>query len=681
MKNLIGAVLGAILMVGAVGAQPAQATPVCGMAGNGSTLTPWLVSTAADLAQVSPNAGCSTSTGSNKFRLINDIALSGSFSPQTLYSSSSEKPDFNGNGHTISGLTISSSSTDTIGLFSAFSDTAIHDLTITGASVAGHNFVGALVGQAAYSTISNIKVSLSGNVSGLQMVGGVVGSLNASTMSNVSFTAGGAVIGTSYCGGAIGVATNSTVNQISVMSNVTLSNIGGGVIGEVTPHSNISFDQLFYSGNMLADQYSGGLIGYIWSDTGPYTVTIRNSAVRGSVATVSGLYQPYAFIGQVNTSTGPNVAHISSAGITDSYSTAQFLSSGLVVSLANLSGGLSATATRVVFEPNSGSSFLTQGGLTSTTQLTTLPSGWNGVVETSGAAVLNSYDWVIDTSSSGARNGGRPMPAALYNMDLWQSACAPGYYSSNGYTPNCAPARAGHYVAVSGATEDIQCPAGSFQANSGSLYCILAPAGYFVSSLGSTAATPCPSGYESVVGAIACTRIATVTPGAATPPSVPIPTLAAPALKVTAGQLVTLHGSNVDLIKTILIASKSVIFTVSDEAVTFTVPADITLGAKDLLLKADAGSVVVQEALFIVPAPVTKPAFAPSVTFKKVGSKVYIYVSSMTPVSISLGKKLVAKNIVGFGLKRAVLLPKGKSTIVAKSAGVLLRSASYLVRK
>lgn len=675
MKKLIAIALGAILAVTTIGAQPAQATG-CGMSGAGTQVSPWLITNAADFAQVEVGAGCSTTHSANQyFRLNNDVALSAPHTPFSFYAGSGYVADFDGNGHKISGLNVAMSGTSTVGLFTSISEANIHDLEITGSSISGQTWVGALAGQAAYSTISRVKVNLTGDVSGGQSVGGVVGSMSATNMSDVTFSTTGVVRGTSYCGGAVGSVTDGSINRVSVKANISFSNIGGGVVGEYIPSSNATVDQLFYSGTMVADQYSAGLIGYLWAYGGPITVAISNSAVRGSVGTVSSLYQPYAFVGQANTSMGPNASNISSVTYSNSYSTAQYKSAGNTATAVGLEGGLTEQASGIYFEPNSGSGLDTVRAA-SISAITSIPAGWSGVVETSGAAVSNTNKWVVDNSVGSPRNDGRPMPVGAYNLGFFERPCAAGTYSSNGMTPNCAPARSGHYVANPGQTSDVECPAGSFQANSGSINCVLASVGSYVPTPGASASTPCQNGYESAQGATVCTRIAVIAA-----PAVIVPTLTAPAVAVTPGQKVTLQGKNVELIKGLTLSDRSLEFSVTVDAITFTVPSEASLGVKDLIIGSNSGTVIIQEALVVVETAIVKPVSAQKVILKRIGSKLTVYVTSLTPVSIVVSGKIVAKNISGTAVKTSLLLPKGKSVVLVKSPGKLLRKAVFAFKK
>ena len=88
------------------------------------------------------------------YELLNDIALSGSWTPiggnvgLDVFSGDSFGATFDGNGHTISGLRISLGSRKWVGLFGATSSGAtIRRVGLVGVSVVGDSMVGALVGN------------------------------------------------------------------------------------------------------------------------------------------------------------------------------------------------------------------------------------------------------------------------------------------------------------------------------------------------------------------------------------------------------------------------------------------------------------------------------------------------------------------------------------------------------
>ena len=95
---------------------------------------------------------------------------------------------FEGNGHSVTGLTVERPDKDDVGLFGvAGQDSAISNMTITDADITGEWNVGALAGQND-GTISQVDIVADANITGVWNVGGLVG-VNDGTISGVSVTA------------------------------------------------------------------------------------------------------------------------------------------------------------------------------------------------------------------------------------------------------------------------------------------------------------------------------------------------------------------------------------------------------------------------------------------------------------------------------------------------------------
>lgn len=104
-----------------------------------------------------------------------------------------------GQGHSITGLTINSPEQTNVGLFRAlFRGSEIRNCVLENITVNGSISVGGLVGNGNYGTITGSKVS--GCIQGLQYVGGLVGHMEYTTISNCNFNGDVTVI-TSAGGG------------------------------------------------------------------------------------------------------------------------------------------------------------------------------------------------------------------------------------------------------------------------------------------------------------------------------------------------------------------------------------------------------------------------------------------------------------------------------------------------
>jgi len=242
--------------------------------------------------------GADSNDWDKHFKLMADIDLSGftgtAFNIIGYYkSSSNNKPFtgvFDGNGHTISNFSYTSTGTRHIGLFSYVgtreANAEIKDLglinpnidagtgdnvgllvgfirvenvTITncyveGGTVSGGQFVGGLLGNNYYGTITNCYATA--NVSGTSnYVGGLLGR-NSGIITNCYST--GSVSGDWYVGGLVGDSWHGEISACYSRANVAGRGYVGGLVGD-----NYAMIYNCYSiGSVLGTADVGGLVGY-----------------------------------------------------------------------------------------------------------------------------------------------------------------------------------------------------------------------------------------------------------------------------------------------------------------------------------------------------------------------------------------------------------------------------------
>lgn len=195
-----------------------------------------------------------------------------------------------GLGHTISNLGITSSSDYTGLIGTVASGATVRNLILSGASITGHDYVGALAGSN-NGDVVNVAVT-GGNVIGYNHAGGLVGD-NAGTVS--ASTASSAVSNgfsvSNNIGGLVGYNTaTGTVSDSNATGTVSgYSSIGGLVGGNAGIVSDSSA-----TGAVSGDSYLGGLVGYNTS-----TGTVSDSYATGALsATLYGGYQFGGLVGQ-----------------------------------------------------------------------------------------------------------------------------------------------------------------------------------------------------------------------------------------------------------------------------------------------------------------------------------------------------------------------------------------------
>ena len=146
----------------------------------------------------------------------------------------SYKGTFDGGGHTITGLAVTTND-QFVGLFGYLNRAGtVKNVVMEGIQITSNHMFGCTGGVVGYSwgTIENCSVS--GSVSGTDCVGGVVGSQKAGSIIGCSTSA--TVKGTHYVGGVAGEKWGS-MTACYATGNVTLeiasqkNNFGGGVVG------------------------------------------------------------------------------------------------------------------------------------------------------------------------------------------------------------------------------------------------------------------------------------------------------------------------------------------------------------------------------------------------------------------------------------------------------------------
>ena len=223
---------------------------------------------------------------------------------------------FDGAGHTISNLFINRPNTNYVGLFGYISNGGrVINLGMLGGNVTGGGNVGAVVGyissvsSAAPPAVMNCYATT--NVTGKSFVGGIVG--EGSSIRGCYAT--GAVTGTDSVGGLVGTITSSLAYCYAtgnVISNGTISNYAGGLVGEV--RTNPAFNTVpvtvigcYATGNVNAttsgsDVFAGGLVGNARGSSS-IDVEVRACYATGHATaggTTSGEIVAGGFIGQLN---------------------------------------------------------------------------------------------------------------------------------------------------------------------------------------------------------------------------------------------------------------------------------------------------------------------------------------------------------------------------------------------
>lgn len=173
--------------------------------GDGTTGNPYQISTWNDLVTLAGNS----SYWSAHFIQTSNITAG---TLANLIGTSSTTPfsgTYNGLFNTITGLTISKSGSNNIGLFGYLSGATISDLNLQSVNVQGSNTVGGLFGRSNNSTIS--KCSVEGTITASNYAGTIGGQLNGGSITNCyAITTNSSITNTSgYIGGIVGYSSGS----------------------------------------------------------------------------------------------------------------------------------------------------------------------------------------------------------------------------------------------------------------------------------------------------------------------------------------------------------------------------------------------------------------------------------------------------------------------------------------
>jgi len=269
-------------------------TPVA-PAGSGTVGDPYQIATLDNLAWVSTN----TSAWSRNSVQVADIdasATSGWNLDGTIYlgfspigSGSGFTGTYNGQGHTISGLTINRSAESYVGLFGYVSGAGkISNLGLVSVNIKGYNSVGCIAGQCD-GTITNSYTTgtVVGTAGSAGRIGGLVGDLWGGINGSYSAVV---VSGSQYVGGLVGScgsnSTTSTITNSYSTGNVTGSSIVGGLAGYLYQGS---VTNSYSTGNVGVNAVNGIAGGFLGSSLGG-TVTncFWNTIASGQIASAGG---------------------------------------------------------------------------------------------------------------------------------------------------------------------------------------------------------------------------------------------------------------------------------------------------------------------------------------------------------------------------------------------------------
>lgn len=188
---------------------------------------------------------------------------------------------FDGQGYTITGLTINRPASDNVGLFGSTLNATIHNVQLENGNVTANLSVGMLAGRAENTVIGNC--STAGAVNGANYVGGLVGLSDSSYMTTCYNTS--VITGVNYVGGLVGGAFQYTITTCYNTGAVSGTSRVGGLVGN-SPITN-TITTCYNTGAVSGNNDIGGLVGF--ADFSSTIATCYNMGTVTGSTNVGGL--------------------------------------------------------------------------------------------------------------------------------------------------------------------------------------------------------------------------------------------------------------------------------------------------------------------------------------------------------------------------------------------------------
>lgn len=188
---------------------------------------------------------------------------------------------FDGLDYNIFGLTINRADENNVGLFGVVDGATINNVTLVGGSITGGQAVGAIVGFARDSVISNSTNSAA--VNGNYNIGGIVGDARNSTLTNLinTGTIGAATGAGNRIGGLVGNLQDSSLggNSYNLGAVTSVGHDVGGLVGHAYDATIGDGTNLVYNRLDVTGAYNvGGIVGNMESNS-----TVQNAENSGNV--------------------------------------------------------------------------------------------------------------------------------------------------------------------------------------------------------------------------------------------------------------------------------------------------------------------------------------------------------------------------------------------------------------
>ena len=273
-----------------------------GLQGSGTAGEPYLIADAADLKAFRDLvAGGAADDGENPnaglcAKLTADIDLQEEpwepFAPADGYVGSAYAGTFDGDGHTISGLSIDSSASYQ-GLFGRINGATIKNLQVEGSVVSSGNYVGGIVGQVQSGTLENC--SFTGTISCTKNGGyaggitGYAGNTKAQTAAITGCFHAGSVTSSGYAGGIVGYAKYTAISDCYHTGEISGASRAGGIAAQL--QNNCSAANSYSIGAVTGSSTAADICDFLYTSASLTNCYYQNKATGAGTGSVTNCAQ------------------------------------------------------------------------------------------------------------------------------------------------------------------------------------------------------------------------------------------------------------------------------------------------------------------------------------------------------------------------------------------------------
>ena len=297
----IAALLGSAFVQGASYPELANTT----LSGSGTHDDPYLISNDFDMTLLSLLTKNSVNFSGEYVKLTADITID----DNSILPLGNFQGNFDGNGHTISGINISSTASN-VGFFASVTNNAtVRNLTLSGSITSTGSAIGGFAGYVSSASFVNCVNNV--NVTGQRITGGFCGQVSNGGTAKMTYCTNNGNITASVTssvysnnGGFVGQVNSGTTAIISLSENTgyvysPVRNVVGGFVAQCL--GTLTVENCINSGKVEGLSMMGGIVADI---SGAPAVTVKNSINVGEIKTIRGAGQEASLGGILGYYTG-----------------------------------------------------------------------------------------------------------------------------------------------------------------------------------------------------------------------------------------------------------------------------------------------------------------------------------------------------------------------------------------